>query len=71
MDEDKKSLNYAGCYGEYEYNYNNAEKELLLAVQSKNVNPTIIITKNIAQLKNLYPSDKTFPLCLPKPKQLE
>ena len=31
MGEDKKSLNYAGCYGEYEYNYNNAEKELLLA----------------------------------------
>jgi hypothetical protein len=48
-----------------------AEKELLLAVQSKNINPTIIITQNIAQLKNLYPSDKTFPLCLPKPKQLE
>lgn len=68
MGEDKKSLNYAGGYGEYEYNYNNAEKELLLAVQSKNINPTII-TQNIAQLKNLYPSDKTFPLCLPK--QLE
>ena len=45
-----------------------AEKELLLAVQSKNINPTII-TQNIAQLKNLYPNDKTFPLCLPK--QLE
>ena len=43
-----------------------AEKELLLAVQSKNINPTIIITQNIAQLKNLYPNDKTFPLCLPK-----
>lgn len=70
MGEDKKSLNYAGCYGEYEYNYNNAEKELLLAVQSKNVKPTIF-TQNIAQLKNLYPNDKTFTLCLPKPKQLE
>lgn len=68
MGEDKKSLNYAGCYGEYEYNYNNAEKELLLAVQSKNVKPTIF-TQNIAQLKNLYPNDKTFPLCLAK--QLE
>lgn len=68
MGEDKKSLNYAGCYGEYEYNYNNAEKELLLAVQSKNVKPTIF-TQNIAQLKNLYPNDKTFTLCLAK--QLE
>lgn len=68
MGEDKKSLNYAGCYGKYEYNYNNAEKELLLAVQSKNVKPTIF-TQNIAQLKNLYPNDKTFPLCLAK--QLE
>lgn len=68
MGEDKKSLNYAGCYGEYEYNYNNAEKELLLAVQSKNVKPTIF-TQSIAQLKNLYPNDKTFPLCLAK--QLE
>lgn len=68
MGEDKKSLNYAGCYGEYEYNYNNAEKELLLAVQSKNVKPTIF-TQNIAQLKDLYPNDKTFPLCLAK--QLE
>lgn len=46
-----------------------AEKKLLLAVQSKNINPTIIITQNISQLKNLYPNDKTFPLCLPK--QLE
>lgn len=68
MGEDKKSLNYAGCYGEYEYNYNNAEKELLLAVQGKNIKPTIF-TQNIAQLKNLYPNDKTFPLCLAK--QLE
>lgn len=68
MGEDKKSLNHAGCYGEYEYNYNNAEKELLLAVQSKNVKPTIF-TQNIAQLKDLYPNDKTFPLCLAK--QLE
>lgn len=45
-----------------------AEKELLLAVQSKNVKLTIF-TQNIAQLKNLYPNDKTFPLCLAK--QLE
>lgn len=39
MDEDKKSLNYAGCYGEYEYNYNNAEKELLLQYKAKTSTP--------------------------------
>lgn len=39
------------------------KKELLLAVQSKNINP-IIFTQNIAQLKNRYPNDKTFTLCL-------
>lgn len=40
-------------------------KELILAVQSKNINPTIL-TQNIAQLKNRYPNDKTFTLCLAK-----
>lgn len=38
-------------------------KELILAVQSKNINPTIL-TQNIAQLKDRYPNDKTFTLCL-------
>lgn len=38
-------------------------KELSLAVQSKNINSTIF-TQNIAQLKDRYPNDKTFTLCL-------